>query len=117
MATIPGLKETYVQLKTRMEKAVEDFRKAMAATRTGRASVHMLDSVSVDLRFADAAESDRAGARAGAADDHGAAVRSVAGAGDRKGHSFRRTRAESDERRQDDSRAGAGADEERRRTW
>jgi ribosome recycling factor len=48
MAAIPGLKETYVQLKTRMEKAVEDFRKAMAATRTGRANVHMLDSVSVD---------------------------------------------------------------------
>src|SRR6267142_5896508 len=36
------------QLKTRMDKAVDDFRKAMAATRTGRASVHMLDSVSVD---------------------------------------------------------------------
>src|SRR5271154_6436315 len=48
MASIAGLKETYVQLKTRMEKAVEDFRKAMAATRTGRASVHMLDNVSVD---------------------------------------------------------------------
>ena len=48
MAAIPALKETYVQLKTRMDKAVEDFRKAMAATRTGRASVHMLDSVSVD---------------------------------------------------------------------
>ena len=48
MASIAGLKETYVQLKTRMDKAVEDFRKAMAATRTGRASVHMLDSVSVD---------------------------------------------------------------------
>jgi ribosome recycling factor len=48
MAGMPGLKETYLQLKTRMEKAVEDFRKAMAATRTGRASVHMLDSVSVD---------------------------------------------------------------------
>src|SRR6201987_961750 len=48
MAAIPGLKDTYVQLKTRMEKAVEDFRKAMAATRTGRASVHMLDSVNVD---------------------------------------------------------------------
>src|ERR1700677_1283766 len=48
MAAIPGLKETYAQLKTRMEKAVEDFRKAMAATRTGRASVHMLDGVSVD---------------------------------------------------------------------
>jgi len=49
MAAIAGLKETYVQLKTRMEKAVEDFRKAMAATRTGRANVHMLDSVSVDF--------------------------------------------------------------------
>jgi len=48
MAAVPGLKDTYVQLKTRMEKAVEDFRKEMAATRTGRASVHMLDSVSVD---------------------------------------------------------------------
>lgn len=48
MATIPGLKDTYVQLKTRMERAVEDFRKAMAATRTGRANVHMLDAISVD---------------------------------------------------------------------
>src|ERR1700745_2006199 len=48
MAAIPGLRETYVQLKTRMDKAVEDFRKAMAATRTGRANVHMLDSVNVD---------------------------------------------------------------------
>jgi len=48
MAAIAGLKETYVQLKTRMDKAVEDFRKAMAGVRTGRASVHMLDSVSVD---------------------------------------------------------------------
>ena len=48
MASVPGLKETYIQLKTRMDKAVEDFRKEMAATRTGRASVHMLDSVSVD---------------------------------------------------------------------
>ncbi len=48
MASIAGLKDTYAQLKTRMDKAVEDFRKAMAATRTGRASVHMLDGVSVD---------------------------------------------------------------------
>src|SRR2546423_15636095 len=48
MAALPGLREMNIQLKTRMEKAVEDFRKAMAATRTGRASVHMLDSVSVD---------------------------------------------------------------------
>lgn len=48
MASIAGLKETYVQLKTRMDKAVEDFRKAMAGVRTGRASVHMLDGVTVD---------------------------------------------------------------------
>ena len=48
MALIPALKDSFVQLKTRMDKAVEDFRKEMAATRTGRASVHMLDSVSVD---------------------------------------------------------------------
>lgn len=46
--SIPALKEPFVQLKTRMEKAVEDFRREMAATRTGRASVHMLDGVSVD---------------------------------------------------------------------
>jgi ribosome recycling factor len=48
MAAIPGLKDTYVQLKTRMDRAVEDFRREMAATRTGRASVHILDSVSVE---------------------------------------------------------------------
>jgi ribosome recycling factor len=48
MAAIAGLRETYVQLKTRMDKAVEDFRHAMASTRTGRASVHMLDGVNVD---------------------------------------------------------------------
>jgi ribosome recycling factor len=49
MAAIPGLKDTYVQLKTRMDKAVEDFRRELAATRTGRASVRMLDSVTVEL--------------------------------------------------------------------
>ena len=48
MASIAGLKDTYVQLKMRMDKAVEDFRKAMAATRTGRANVHMPDGVAVD---------------------------------------------------------------------
>src|SRR5271154_1123761 len=48
MASIAGLKQAYVQMKTRMDKAVEDFRKAMAGVRTGRASVHMLDNVSVD---------------------------------------------------------------------
>ncbi len=48
MADNAPLREIRLQLKTRMEKAVEDFRKAMAATRTGRASVHMMDNVSVD---------------------------------------------------------------------
>ncbi len=48
MAAIPALKDTFSQLKSRMEKAVEDFRKEMAAVRTGRASVHMLDGIQVE---------------------------------------------------------------------
>jgi len=48
MAAIPALKDSFTQLRTRMEKAVEDFRKEMASQRTGRASVHMLDGVSVE---------------------------------------------------------------------
>jgi ribosome recycling factor len=48
MALIPALKDSFAQLKTRMDKAVEDFRLEMASTRTGRASVHMLDGVTVD---------------------------------------------------------------------
>src|SRR6266699_759983 len=48
MAAVPGLKYTYVQLKTRMDKAVDDFRKALVSTRTGRASVNMLDGVTVE---------------------------------------------------------------------
>jgi ribosome recycling factor len=47
MAAIPALKEVYAQLKTRMDKAVEDFRRELTATRTGRATVHMLDTVKV----------------------------------------------------------------------
>jgi ribosome recycling factor len=48
MAAMPALKETYAQLKTRMDKAVEDFRKEMTAVRTGRASVHMMDTVQIE---------------------------------------------------------------------
>jgi ribosome recycling factor len=48
MAAIPALKDGFAQLKTRMDKAVDDFRKEIAATRTGRASVHMLDGVMVE---------------------------------------------------------------------
>jgi len=48
MAALPALKDTFTQLKTRMDKAVEDFRKELASQRTGRANVHMLDTVHVD---------------------------------------------------------------------
>jgi ribosome recycling factor len=48
MASIPALRDSFAQLKVRMDKAVADFSNAMAATRTGRASVHMLDGVRVE---------------------------------------------------------------------
>ena len=48
MATNVALKDVHGQLKTRMEKTVEDFRANLLSTRTGRASVHMLDQVKVD---------------------------------------------------------------------
>ena len=47
IASIPALKEVYTQLKGRMDRAVEDFRANLAAARTGRATVHMLDPVRV----------------------------------------------------------------------
>jgi ribosome recycling factor len=48
MGSIVALKGVHAQLKTRMEKTVEDFRANLLSTRTGRASVHMLDQVKVD---------------------------------------------------------------------
>jgi ribosome recycling factor len=48
IASIPALKDSFGQLRGRMEKAVEDFRTELAGMRTGRANVHMLDSVHVD---------------------------------------------------------------------
>ncbi len=48
MAGIPALKETYAQLRSRMDKAVADFQTNLASVRTGRASIHMLDQVRVD---------------------------------------------------------------------
>ena len=48
MAALPALKETFTQLKSRMDKAVEAFRKELTSQRTGRANVHMLDSIHVD---------------------------------------------------------------------
>ena len=48
MAGIPALKDLNADLKRRMDQAVSTFQASLASTRTGRASVHMLDSVKVD---------------------------------------------------------------------
>ena len=48
MAGIPALKELNADLRRRMDGAVATFQANLAATRTGRASVHMLDQVKVD---------------------------------------------------------------------
>jgi ribosome recycling factor len=48
MTTIATSKDALAQAKTRMERAVEDFRKDLATVRTGRANVALLDAVRVD---------------------------------------------------------------------
>ena len=48
MAGIPALKELNGDLRRRMDQAVATFQATLASTRTGRASVHMLDQVKVD---------------------------------------------------------------------
>ncbi|MHB8542329.1 MAG: ribosome recycling factor [Candidatus Acidiferrales bacterium] len=48
MTTIASTKDALAQAKTRMEKAVEDFRKDLASVRTGRANTALLDSIRVD---------------------------------------------------------------------
>jgi ribosome recycling factor len=48
MAGIPALKELNAGLRRRMDGAVATFQANLASTRTGRASVHMLDQVKVD---------------------------------------------------------------------
>ena len=48
MAGIPALKELNADLRRRMDQAVATFQANLASTRTGRASVHMLDQVKVD---------------------------------------------------------------------
>ena len=48
MTTISTTKDAMLQAKTRMEKAVEDFRKELAGVRSGRANVSLLDSIRVD---------------------------------------------------------------------
>ena len=44
----PALKGLSSDLKRRMDQAVATFQASLASTRTGRASVHMLDQVKVD---------------------------------------------------------------------
>lgn len=48
MTNIVNTKDALAAAKTRMEKAVEDFRKELAAVRTGRANAAILDHVRVD---------------------------------------------------------------------
>lgn len=48
IAGIPALKDAYAQLRSRMDKAVQDFQTNLGSLRTGRASIHMLDQVRVD---------------------------------------------------------------------
>lgn len=48
MTTIGNTKDAMAVAKTRMEKAVEDFRRDLATIRTGRANASLLDSVRVD---------------------------------------------------------------------
>ena len=48
MTTIATTKDATAAAKTRMEKAVEDFRKELATLRTGRANAALLDNIRVD---------------------------------------------------------------------
>ena len=48
MTTIASTRDAMAAAKTRMEKAVDDFRKDLATLRTGRANTSLLDSVRVD---------------------------------------------------------------------
>jgi ribosome recycling factor len=48
MAGIPALKDINTDLRRRMDQAVASLQANLASTRTGRASVHMLDQVKVD---------------------------------------------------------------------
>jgi ribosome recycling factor len=48
MTTIATSKDALAQARTRMEKAVEDFRKDLATVRTGRANTALLDAIRVD---------------------------------------------------------------------
>jgi ribosome recycling factor len=48
MAGMEALKGVGIEVQSRMDKTVEDFRAHLLSIRTGRASVHMLDSIRVE---------------------------------------------------------------------
>jgi ribosome recycling factor len=48
MTTIATTKDAIASAKTRMEKAIDDFRKDLATVRTGRANAALLDQIRVD---------------------------------------------------------------------
>src|SRR5438034_10323983 len=48
MTTIATTKDAMAAARTRMEKAVEDFRKELGTLRTGRANASILDAIRVD---------------------------------------------------------------------
>jgi len=48
MTTIANTRDAAAQARTRMEKAVEDFRHDLATVRTGRANASLLDGIRVD---------------------------------------------------------------------
>jgi len=48
MTAIANTKDAMNQARTRMDKALEDFRKELAGVRTGRANVSLLDHIRVD---------------------------------------------------------------------
>ena len=48
MTTITTTKDAIAAARTRMEKAVDDFRKETTSLRTGRANAMLLDNVRVD---------------------------------------------------------------------
>jgi ribosome recycling factor len=48
MTTIATTKDAMAQARTRMEKAVDDFRKELSTLRTGRANASLLDNIRVD---------------------------------------------------------------------
>ena len=49
MTTIATTKEAITAARTRMERAVDDFRKELATVRTGRANAGILESIRVDF--------------------------------------------------------------------